>query len=212
MWKGDRKIVIRHQTSDIRQNFLMADDLIMTSLYMNRLKQQYQDSIKKTLQQELSITNLLAVPRVEKVVINMGIGEAKDNEGILEKASSALTSLAGQKPITTRAKHSISAFKLTQGAPIGLMVTLRGEKMYAFLDKLFNVVMPKVRDFRGLSDLSFDNQGNYNLGLREQMIFPEVDYKDVDKVRGMQITITTTAANKEQGKRLLELLGMPFKK
>ena len=179
---------------------------------MNRLKQKYLEEVQKSLQGELSVTNLLAVPKVEKVVINMGIGEAKDNEGILEKARSVITSLAGQKPVVTRANHSISAFKLTQGSAIGLMVTLRGERMYAFLDKLFNVVLPKVRHFRGLSDESFDGRGNYNLGLREQMIFPEVDYKDVDKPRGLQITITTTAQNKNEGRRLLELLGMPFKK
>jgi len=142
----------------------------------------------------------------------MGIGEAKDNTGVLDKALIVITQLAGQKPVITKAKKSISSFKLTQGAPIGIMVTLRGEKMYAFLDKLFNIVLPKVRDFRGVSELAFDQGGNYNLGLREQMIFPEVDYKNIDKPRGFQITINTTAKNKEEGKRLLELLGMPFRK
>lgn len=178
---------------------------------MNRLKVKYQD-VKKTLQEEFNIKNPLAVPSVEKVVISIGLGEAKDNAGVLESSVAVLTQLSGQKPVVTRARKSISAFKLIQGVPIGLMVTLRGERMYAFLDKLFNVVLPKVRDFRGLSDSSFDGQGNYNLGLREQIIFPEVDYKDVDKTRGMQVTINTTTRKKEEGKRLLELLGMPFKK
>jgi large subunit ribosomal protein L5 len=179
---------------------------------MNRLKQQYQDDIRKTLKDEFGYKNDLSVPKVEKIVINMGIGEAKDSDSILEKAKNNVTALAGQKPVVTKAKKSISAFKLVQGQAIGLMVTLRGEKMYAFLDKLINIVLPKVRDFRGVSDVAFDGQGNYNLGLREQIIFPEVDYKNIDKPRGMQITINTSAHNREQGKRLLELMGMPFRK
>jgi large subunit ribosomal protein L5 len=181
-------------------------------IIMNRLKDKYLKEVKKVLQDEYKILNSYAVPRVEKIVVNMGIGEAKDSEAVLEKARTNLAALTGQKPVTTRAKKSISAFKLTQGAPIGLMTTLRGEKMYSFLDKLVSVVLPKVRDFRGVSDTSFDHMGNYNLGLREQIVFPEVDYKNIDKPRGMQITINTTAKNKEQGKRLLELLGMPFKR
>ncbi len=213
MWKGDWKIDSSLQMSDIRQNnFLMTEDLSLTTFYMNRLKQKYQEEVLKTLQSEFKVTNLLAVPKIRKVVINMGIGEAKDNTGVLDKALIVITQLAGQKPVITKAKKSISSFKLTQGAPIGIMVTLRGEKMYAFLDKLFNIVLPKVRDFRGVSELAFDQGGNYNLGLREQMIFPEVDYKNIDKPRGFQITINTTAKNKEEGKRLLELLGMPFRK
>jgi large subunit ribosomal protein L5 len=155
---------------------------------MNRLKQRYQEEIAKTLKDELQVKNAMALPKVTKIVINMGIGEAKDNEGILEKAKINIEALAGQKPVVTRAK------------------------MYAFLDKLISIVLPKVRDFRGVPLASFDKSGNYNLGLREQIIFPEVDYKNIDKPRGMQITITTTAKNKEEGKRLLELLGMPFQK
>ena len=179
---------------------------------MNRLKQRYLEEVKKALKDEFKIGNDLAVPQIEKIVINMGIGEAKDNEGTLDKSRVNLGAISGQRPVVTRAKKSISAFKLTQGAPIGLMVTLRGEKMYAFLDKLINAVLPKVRDFRGVPTTSFDAQGNYNLGLREQTIFPEIDYRNIDKVRGMQITITTTAHNKEQGRRLLDLMGMPFTK
>lgn len=179
---------------------------------MNNLRAKYTSDVKKQLQEEFTINNTLAVPRLKKVVINIGIGEAKDNEGVLEKAKINLAALSGQTPVVTKAKKSISSFKLTQGAPIGLMVTLRGEKMYVFLEKLFNIVLPKVRDFRGVPDKAFDGQGNYNLGLREQIIFPEVDYKNIDRVRGMQITINTTAKNREEGKRLLELLGMPFVK
>lgn len=178
----------------------------------NRLKTKYLEEIKPKLKEELKVKNDLALPRLKKVVINMGIGEAKDNQGVLDKATINLTAISGQKPMVTKAKKSIAAFKLVAGAPIGLMVTLRGEKMYVFLDKLISVVLPKVRDFRGISDQSFDSQGNFNLGLREQMIFPEVDYKNIDKTRGMQITVATTAKTKEEGKMLLELMGVPFKK
>ncbi len=179
---------------------------------MNRFKQKYSEEVQKTLKGDFKIANNHAVPKINKIVINIGIGEAKDNEGILEKAKINLLALAGQKPVVTRAKKSISSFKLVQGAPIGLMVTLRAERMYAFLDKLINIVLPKVRDFRGVSDNAFDKQGNFNLGLREQIIFPEVDYKNIDKTRGLQITINTSSKNKEEGKRLLELFGMPFTK
>lgn len=179
---------------------------------MNRLKQKYTDEIRNTLKTEFNIVNDMAVPKVYKTVLNMGIGEAKDNDGILTKAVETMQLIAGQKPVVTKAKKSISAFKLTAGSPIGIKVTLRGDRMYDFLDKLFSIVLPKVRDFRGISDKSFDSQGNFNLGLREQTIFAEVDYKNVDKARGMQVTITTTAKNREEGRRLLELLGMPFMK
>lgn len=179
---------------------------------MNRLKQKYFDEVKAKIQSEFGYTNTMSVPMIKKVVINMGIGEAKDNEGVLDKAKANISALAGQTPVVTRAKKSISAFKLTVGQPIGLMVTLRGDKMYSFLDKFMSVVLPKVRDFRGVSDKSFDGAGNFNLGLREQTIFPEIDYRNIDKVRGMQITIATSAPNKEQGRRLLELVGMPFTK
>lgn len=183
----------------------------------NRLKDKYLKEAKPKLKEEFKFNSDLAVPKIEKVVINIGSGEAKDNEGVLTTLKANLAALSGQQPVVTKAKKSISAFKLTKGASIGLMVTLRGEKMYAFLDKLINTVLPKVRDFRGVSDKSFDSRGNYNLGMREQMIFPEVEklasstgFKG-GRVGGLQVTITTTAQNSEQGKRLLELLGMPFR-
>lgn len=180
--------------------------------YMNRLKQKYLEEIKKKLEEEFGVKNPMAVPAIKKVVVNMGIADAKDNEGVLDKSKENLTVLAGQRAVVTKAKKSIAAFKLTQGSPIGLKVTLRGEKMFAFLDKLINIVLPKVRDFRGVPNEGFDGQGNYNLGIREQMLFPEVDYKNIDRARGLQITINTSAKSKEEGKRLLELLGMPFAK
>lgn len=179
---------------------------------VNRLKQKYIEEVKEKLKQEFEIKNLMAVPKLRKIVVNMGIADGKDNEGILDKSRENLTVLVGQRAIVTKAKKSIAAFKLTQGSPIGIKATLRGEKMFAFLDKLINVVLPKVRDFRGVSDISFDKQGNYNLGIREQVLFPEVDYKNVDRIRGLQVTVNTTAINQEQGRRLLELLGMPFTK
>lgn len=178
----------------------------------NRLKQKYMEEVKSKLKEEFSFTNPMSVPKINKVVVNMGLAEAKDSDSVLEKGVANLTSITGQKPVVTKAKKSIAAFKLVAGSPIGLKVTLRGERMYSFIDKLVNIVLPKVRDFRGVSDRAFDSQGNYNLGLSEQTIFPEIDYKNVDKMRGMQITINTTALNKEQGKRLLELMGMPFTK
>lgn len=179
---------------------------------MNRLKDKYLKEVKDKLKEEFQISNPMAVPRLRKIVINMGISEGKDNEGVLDKSKENITALAGQRAVVTKAKKSIAAFKLTEGAPIGLKVTLRGDKMFAFLDKLINIVLPKVRDFRGVPSGSFDGQGNFNLGLREQILFPEVDYKNVDKIRGLQVTINTTAFTPEQGKRLLELLGMPFMK
>jgi large subunit ribosomal protein L5 len=179
---------------------------------MNRLKQKYNEEVKGKLTEELGTKNVHALPRLVKVVINMAVSEGKENASVIEKAAANVTVIAGQKAMITRAKKSISAFKLTEGQPIGVMATLRGEKMYAFLDKLINIVLPKVRDFRGVSDRSFDGQGNFNLGLREQILFPEVDYKTIDRLRGLQITINTSARNKEEGKKLLELLGMPFAK
>lgn len=190
---------------------------------MNKLKEKYMSEIQSKLQQELGLKNRLAVPVLEKIVISIGLGEAKDNKDIIEKVKIYLTALAGQSPVVTRAKKSIASFKVSKGQSIGMMVVLRGDRMYAFLDKLINIVLPKVRDFKGISDTSFDNNGNLNIGLKEQTIFPEVDYKTIDKTRGMAVTITTTAQNrggntakgghtaKEAGKKLLELLGMPFK-
>lgn len=178
---------------------------------MNRLKEKYIKEIQTKLQQELGLKNKLAVPRLQKVVISIGLGEAKENQGILDKVKVYLAALAGQKPIVTMSKKSIANFKLAKGQPIGMMVTLRGIRMYDFLDKLVSVVLPKVRDFKGISDKSFDSHGNLNIGLREQTIFPEVDYKTVDKTRGLAVTITTTARTKEEGRKLLEYLGVPFR-
>lgn len=179
---------------------------------MNRLKEKYLKEVRFKLKEEYSIKNDLAIPKLEKIVINIGVGEAKDNLGILDKVKTNILAISGQLPVVTKAKKSISSFKLIKGAPIGLMVTLRGEKMYSFLDKLINAVLPKVRDFRGVPETSFDDHGNFNLGLREQTIFPEVDYKNIDKTRGLQVTIATSAKEKAKGKRLLELFGMPFSK
>lgn len=178
---------------------------------MQRLKEKYLNELQQKLQQELGLKNKLATPSVEKIVISIGLGEAKDNAGVLDKVKVYFAALAGQNPVVTLAKKSIAAFKVSKGQPIGMMVTLRGDKMYAFLDKLVSIVLPKVRDFKGIRNSSFDSHGNLNIGLKEQTIFPEVDYKSVDKVRGLAITVTTTAKNKEEGKKLLEGLGMPFR-
>jgi large subunit ribosomal protein L5 len=179
---------------------------------MSQLKQIYNDELRKKLKEEFGIKNDFAVPRLSKIVINIGVGEAKDDKSVMDKVNENLKAISGQKPVITKAKKSISNFKLVKGAPIGIMVTLRGQRMYDFLEKLITVVLPKVRDFRGIPTTSFDSQGNYSLGLREQIIFPEIDYRNVDKVRGMQISIISTAEDVEKGRRLLELLGMPFKK
>lgn len=179
---------------------------------MNNLKDKYLKEVKPKLKEEFKYSSEMAVPKLHKIVLNMGVAEAKDNSGVMDKLIVNLSAISGQRPVITKAKKSIASFKLTKGAPIGLMVTLRGEKMLDFLEKLVSAVLPKVRDFRGVSDQSFDGQGNFNLGLRELLVFPEVDYKNVDRTRGMQITVNTTARNKQEGKRLLELLGMPFKK
>lgn len=178
---------------------------------MNRLKEKYLNEVRAKLQEELGVKNSLAVPKVRKIVISVGLGEAKDNSGVLDKAKVYVSALAGQAPVVTVAKKSIAAFKVSKGQAIGMMVTLRGDRMYAFLDKLISIVLPKVRDFKGISEGSFDSHGNLNLGLKEQIIFPEVDYKSVDKTRGLAVTITTSAKNREEGKKLLEYLGMPFK-
>ena len=178
---------------------------------MQRLKEKYLNEVQQKLQEELDLKNKLAVPRIEKIVISIGLGEAKDNSSVLEKVKVYFAELGGQSPVITKAKKSIASFKVSIGQPIGMMMTLRGTRMYAFLDKLINIVLPKVRDFKGISQNSFDAQGNLSIGLKEQTIFPEVDYKSVDKTRGLAVTITTTAKNKEEGKKLLEGLGMPFK-
>jgi large subunit ribosomal protein L5 len=176
-----------------------------------RLKERYQKEIAPALAKEFNITNPMATPRLEKIVINMGLGEAISNSKIIDTAADELSSIAGQKPVTTKAKKSIASFKLREGMPIGSMVTLRGDRMYEFLDRFVSVALPRVRDFRGVSPKAFDGRGNYTLGIRDQLIFPEIDFNKVDKTRGMNISIVTTARNDEQARALLKALGMPFR-
>ncbi len=176
-----------------------------------RLKERYQKEVAPAIAREFSITNPMAIPRVQKVVLNMGMGEAIANAKILDTAADELRAISGQKPVITKAKKSIASFKLRQGMPIGVMVTLRGDRMYEFLDRLVSIAMPRVRDFRGVSPKAFDGRGNYTIGVREQLIFPEIDFNKVDKLRGMNITIITTARNDEQARALLKGLGMPFR-
>lgn len=178
----------------------------------SRLYESYKTSIVPALVEKFGYQSVMQAPKVEKIVINMGVGEAKDNKKFLESAIEDLTIIAGQKPITTKAKKSVSNFKLREGMPIGCKVTLRGERMYDFLDKLVNISLPRVRDFRGVSKTSFDGRGNYALGVKEQLMFPEIEYDKVDKIRGMDIVITTTANTDEEARELLTLMGMPFKK
>jgi len=179
---------------------------------MNKMKEQYQQEVVPALMKSLGMSNLMELPRISKVVVNIGLGEAMDNPKALEAAVSDLMQITGQKPVITKARKSISNFKLREGRAIGAKVTLRGEKMWSFLDRLMNIVLPRVRDFRGVSDEAFDGHGNYTLGLREQLIFPEIEYDKIDKVRGMEITIVTTARTDDQASQLLALLGMPFRK
>lgn len=178
----------------------------------SNLKKKYQEEIIPKLAKELGLKNRLAMPKVEKVVINLGIGEGTIDKGVIEKASQDLAVITGQKPKVAKARASIAGFKLRAGAPIGLVVSLRGEKMYNFLEKLFKIVLPRLRDFQGLSIKSFDGRGNYNLGISEYTIFPEIDYSKVEKVRGLEITIVTNTDDNQKATRLLELLGMPFMK
>lgn len=178
----------------------------------SRIYDFYRQECVPRMMQEFRYKSPMQVPKLEKIVINLGLGEAIQNIKLLESASAELAAIAGQKPVITRAKRSIAAFKLREGMPIGCMVTLRKQRMFDFFDKLVNVVLPRVRDFRGLSDKSFDGRGNYTLGIREQIIFPEIDYDKIDKIKGMNITIVTTAPTDEEGKQLLTLMGMPFKK
>jgi large subunit ribosomal protein L5 len=176
-----------------------------------RLREKYSKEIKGQLQKELGIENVMAVPRLEKIVINMGLGEATQNVKMMDPLVADLGSIAGQKPVITKAKKSIAAFKLREGMPIGSMVTLRGDAMYEFLDRLISVALPRVRDFRGVSSKSFDGRGNYTLGLRDQLIFPEIDYAKVDKVKGMNVTIVTSAKDDNGARTLLKFFGMPFR-
>jgi large subunit ribosomal protein L5 len=179
---------------------------------MNRLKERYDTEVVPALMKALNLANIMEVPRISKVVVNIGLGEAMDNPKALEAASSDVTAITGQKPVITKARKSIANFKLREGRAIGVAVTLRGERMWSFLDRLMNIVLPRVRDFRGVSAKAFDGRGNYTLGLREQIIFPEIEYDKVDRVRGMEITIVTTARTDDHAAALLKLLGMPFRK
>ena len=177
----------------------------------SRFKEKYETEIKQAIAKELNITNPMAIPKLEKIVINMGLGEATQNVKIMDPLVADLAAIAGQKPVTTRAKKSIAAFKLREGMPIGAMVTLRGDNMYEFLDRLVSIALPRVRDFRGVSSKSFDGRGNYTLGLRDQLIFAEIDYAKVDKLKGMNVTIVTTAKDDNGARALLKGFGMPFR-
>ncbi len=177
---------------------------------MSRLRERYQDTAVPTLTKEFGYTSVMAVPKLERVVVNMGLGEATQNVKVIDAGAGELARITGQKPLTTRAKKSIAQFKVRQGMPIGSMVTLRRDRMYEFLDRLISIALPRVRDFRGVSP-KFDGRGNYTLGLRDQLMFLEIDYMQVDKSRGMNISVVTTAKTDEEGRRLLQLLGMPFR-
>jgi large subunit ribosomal protein L5 len=177
---------------------------------MPRLKERYQKEALPTLMGEFGYKSVMQAPRLEKIVINIGLGEATQNPRALEAAEQDLAAITGQHPVITRAKWSVSGFKVRKGMPIGMMVTLRGNRMYDFFDKLVNATLPRIRDFRGVPKNSFDGRGNYTLGLKEQIIFPEIEYDKVDKIRGLEISMITTARTNEEGRRLLELLGMPF--
>ena len=178
---------------------------------MERLKEKYQKEVVPELTKKFGYKNIMQLPKIEKVIINMGVGEAVANPKALDAAVNDLTIIAGQKPILTRAKKSLAAWKLREGMPIGTKVTLRGTRMYQFLDKFINVALPRVRDFRGVSSTAFDGRGNYAVGLKEQLIFPEIEYDKIDKLRGMNIVIVTTAEKDEEARELLKLMGMPFK-
>ena len=177
-----------------------------------RMKEKYFAEVSPVLLKEFGYTNVMQVPRLQKAVVSIGLGEAITNPKALEAAEKDLSTITGQHPVTTRSKRSISAFKLRTGMPIGMKVTLRGDRMYHFLDRLFNVVLPRLRDFQGISAESFDGRGNYSLGMREQIVFPEVDYDKVDKLRGLEVTIATSARTDDEARRLLDLMGMPFRK
>jgi large subunit ribosomal protein L5 len=179
---------------------------------MNRLKQIYNEEIAPALFEELNLENVMQIPRVVKIVVNVGVGEALDNPKALDEAVKDLSTITGQRPVVTKARKSIANFKLREGRAIGAKVTLRGDRMWAFLDRLINVALPRVRDFRGISPDSFDGRGNYTLGLREQLIFTEIDYDEIDKIRGMELTIVTTAEDDDQARALLTKIGMPFRK
>ena len=178
---------------------------------MNRLKEKYQNEAIAALTKEFGYTNVMAVPKIQKVVVNMGLGEATGNAKIIDTGTDELARVTGQKPVTRRAKKSIAQFKVRKGQPIGTMVTLRGERMWEFLDRLVSIALPRVRDFKGVSPKGFDGRGNYTLGLRDQLLFPEIDYMKVDKARGMNVSVVTTAKTDEEARKLLQFIGMPFR-
>ena len=178
---------------------------------MARMKERYHQELVPKMMKEFGFTNKMRVPRLQKIVVNMGLGEAIQNIKVLDSATSEIMTITGQKPVPTKAKKSIANFKLRQGMPIGCMVTLRKDRMYEFFDRLVNIALPRVRDFRGISGKAFDGRGNYSLGIKEQIIFPEIDYDKIDKIKGLNITIVTTAKTDEEGKTLLKLFGMPFR-
>lgn len=179
---------------------------------MNRMQEKYNQEVVPALRKAFDLKNIMEVPRIQKVVVNIGMGEAMDNPKAMEAAVSDLTTITGQKPVMTKARKSIANFKLREGRLIGTKVTLRGERMWSFLDRLMNTALPRVRDFRGVSGNAFDGRGNYTLGLRDQLIFPEIEYDKIDKLRGMEVTIVTTAKNDDQARTMLQLMGMPFSK
>ena len=178
---------------------------------MTRLKEKYQKEVVPALQKEFGYKNVMAVPRIEKVVVNMGLGEATANAKLIDTGADELARITGQKPVTRRAKKSIAAFKVRKGQPIATMVTLRGDRMWEFLDRLMSIALPRVRDFKGVSPRGFDGRGNYTLGLRDQLLFPEIDYMKVDKARGMNVSVVTTAKTDEEARKLLQFMGMPFR-
>jgi large subunit ribosomal protein L5 len=178
---------------------------------MSRLKERYQKDVVPALTKEFGYKNVMAVPRIDKVVVNMGLGEATANVKLIDTGADELARITGQKPVTRRAKKSIAAFKVRKGMPIGTMVTLRGERMWEFLDRLMNIALPRVRDFKGVSPRGFDGRGNYTLGLRDQLLFPEIDYMKVDKARGMNVSFVTTARTDQEARKLLQFIGMPFR-
>jgi large subunit ribosomal protein L5 len=175
-----------------------------------RIRERYETDVRPALIKEFEYTNVMRAPQLSKIVVNIGLGEAIQNAKALDAASADLTAITGQKPVTTRAKKSIANFKIRAGNPIGLMVTLRGNRMYEFFDRLVNIALPRIRDFQGAPSNAFDGRGNYSLGIREQLIFPEIDYDRIDRIRGMQVTMVTSAQTDEEGKRLLQLMGVPF--
>ena len=178
---------------------------------MSRLKERYDKEVAPALKKEFGYSNVMAIPKLQKIVVNMGLGEATQNAKIVDTGADEVARITGQKPVATRAKKSIAQFKVRQGMPIGAMVTLRGERMYDFLDRLMNVALPRVRDFKGVSPKGFDGRGNYTLGLRDQLLFPEIDYMKVDKARGMNVSVVTSARTDEEARKLLQFIGMPFR-